>query len=68
MATRDSRPARRSTPVRRVGNVLHLSMPTRPTDSSAKPDQYRQDIWDSFPHLRKPAPMLTVHPYFETQE
>ncbi len=32
------------------------------------PDQYRQDIWDSFPHLKKPERISGIHPYFETQE
>ena len=50
-----------------AGNVLEFPTPQRPAAQPGQVDQYRQDIWDSFPHLRKPARMLAVHPYFEQE-
>lgn len=57
-----------------VGNVAYLShvqpMQARPA-RPARPvslNQYRQDIWETFPHLHASAGALAVHPYHETQE
>ena len=58
--------------------------PSCPAPDAAPIDQYRQDIWDSFPHLkrdtgpvrtlvapdgnRRNARLLSIHPYHETQD
>lgn len=53
--------------LRRHGNVIHVGIPNRPQNPTAPINQYRQDIWDSFPHLKRRAP-LSIHPYHETQD
>ena len=71
---------------------MEITVPENPnvTRALARPsdappiDQYRQDIWDSFPHLkrdtgpvrtlvapdgnRRNARLLSIHPYHETQD
>ncbi|HEY6643654.1 hypothetical protein [Povalibacter sp.] len=52
--------------------VAFLGLLERRAQTMRRPiDQYCQNIWDSFPHLRNTraeVQPLSVHPYFETEE